>query len=187
MQSSDYAREMLQTGRRGLVGALAGGAWMAWGTISAHSFTPAVIAAFVLAASFLLACCGYCMIQGMRRLRQSGERLRRSFNKGFLLLSILEGAAVGGVIFAAQKLGRLDLLPAWVGIVIGLHFFALARVFRLRRYNVVGLAITAWCVLAWTLFRGESLTVGVGLGVGVILWSATSIFLVRVIARKTSA
>jgi hypothetical protein len=155
--------------------------------ISAHAFTPFVITIFALAVGSLLACCGYCLIRGILELRQSGERPRRSFNKGFLLLSIAEGAAVGAVIFAAQKLGRLDLLPAWVGIVIGLHFFALARVFRLRRYHVVGAAITAWCVLAWIFFRGDALTVGVGLGVGVILWSATSIFLLRALARKTSA
>ena len=183
MEAYDDAREMLQTGRRGLVGVLAGTAWISWGLITARAFTPLVLAALGSAAGFLLAGCGYCVIQGSR-VRPTEDRSRRGLNKGLLLVLLLEGAGVGVVVFAAQKTGRLDLLPVWIGMVIGLHFFALAEVFRLPRYRFLGAAITAWCVLAWILFRGNSLTVAVGLGTGAILWSATLLFLFRVLENR---
>ena len=102
---------------------------------------------------------------------------------GFLIVSILEAAGVIGVVLAAQKTQRLDALPDWIGFVVGLHFFGLAKVFGVSIYYVTGVGITLWCVLAWILFHGNPLIVSVGLGVGAILWATSSFNLFRVLCK----
>lgn len=98
----------------------------------------------------------------------------RASEQRFLLVVMLEAAGVGGVIAAAQKLGRLEMLPAWIGIVIGLHFLGLANVFRVAAYYVTGVGMTPWCVAVWVSLRGERMDVAACLGIGVILWATAA-------------
>jgi len=186
LDHSDVAQETLNTGRRALVGVVAGGAWMAWGLGAARAFAVHVLAAFGLAASLLLVCCGYCIVKGSRSLRKKHSSPRYSRTRGFLIITILEAAGVFGVSFAAQKTGRLDALPDWIGLVVGLHFFALARVFRAPIYYMTGVGITLWCVLSCILFHGNLLIISVCFGIGAILWATSSCNLLRVLARRTA-
>ena len=87
---------------------------------------------------------------------------------------------------AAQKWERFDALPDWIGMVIGIHFLALAKVFRVRIYYLTGAAITLWCALAWALLSGAALTVSAGLGVGALLWATSTYNLVHVLAHSRS-
>ena len=182
---SEIAQVTLDTGKRALVGILAGAAWTAWGLSATHPVAPPLTVAFILTASLLLISCGYCILKG-RSLRKKYPFPRRPLNRGFLLLTISEAAAVAGVATAAQKTERLDALPVWIGLVIGLHFFGLAKVFRAPVYNLTGVAITLWCLLSWILFRGNPLTVSAGAGTGAILWATSSFNLARVLAKPTS-
>lgn len=110
--------------------------------------------------------CGYFIVKSRTPL----PRARRRLNQGFLVVTLLEAAAVAAVIFAAQKFHRLDLIPAGVGLVIGLHFFALAKVFRAPIYYFTATAITLWAMLLCILFRGNALAVSKSLGLGAVLW-----------------
>ena len=183
LDPSDIAQEMLDTGRRALGGILAGGAWVTWGLSVTQRVAPPVTATFILIAALLLVCCGYCILKG-RSLQKKHPFPRRPLNRGFLVVTTLEAAGVIGAVIAAQKMARLDALPAWIGFVIGLHFFGLARVFRAPVYNVTGVTITLWCLLSWILFRGNPLAVSAGVGIGAILWATSSFNLLRVLARR---
>jgi hypothetical protein len=183
VELSDIAREMLGTGRRALVGVMAGGAWLTWGLITAHVVSTAALVPLILVAGLLFTGCGYCMVKG-RALRKMHPYPRRPLSLGFLAVSVVEAAGVGGVILAAQKMGRLDMLPDWIGVVIGLHFFALAKVFEMRVYYCTGTGITVWCLLCWWLFRGDGLGVAVGTGIGSILWATALFGLVRALRAE---
>jgi hypothetical protein len=181
---------MLDTGRRALAGILAGGAWITWGLIISHAVAPPVALtpitlALILTASLLLIGSGYCILKA-RSLRKKHPFPRRPLNKGFLIVTLLEAAGVGAVIAAAQKLSRLDALPDWIGLVIGLHFFGIARVLRARVYYVTGTAITLWCLLLWIPFRGTPLPVFAGVGIGAILWATSSFNLLRMLASSAA-
>jgi hypothetical protein len=173
--------ELLGTGKRAVGGTLAGGAWLAWGLSAAGTIALPVIVALSLVFTLLLLGCGYCIRKGWR-LRSEHPHPRRPLNRGFLFVTVLEAAGAAGVITVAQKLDRLDALPDWIGIVIGLHFFGVAKVFHSRVYYVTGIAITVWCLLAWALFQGDPLTVAAGLGTGAILWATSSFNVMRVLA-----
>lgn len=181
---SRLAREMLDTGKRAVAGILAGGAWVAWGLSAAHAVKLSITVAVVLTGSFLLVCGGYCVLKGWS-LPKKHPSPRRPLNKGFLLVIILEAVGVAGVVLAAQKMARLDALPDWIGVVIGLHFFGVARVFRAPVYYVTGIAITLWCLLSWVLFRGNALAVSAAIGIGAILWATSSFNLFRVLASRS--
>jgi len=182
---SNIAEEMLNTGKRALVGTLAGGAWITWGLTISHAVAPRAILTLILIASLLLVCCGYCILTG-RSLRKKHPFPRRPLNKGFLIVTLLEAVGVGAVIVAAQKLSRLDALPDWIGLVIGLHFFGIARVLRASVYYVTGTAIVFWCLLLWIPFRGAPPPVLAGVGIGAILWATSSFNLLRVLATRAA-
>lgn len=116
--------------------------------------------------------CAYCIGKGRRWLKKTEASARGQVNKGFLLVVMLEAAGVGGVIAAAQKLGRLEMLSAWIGI--GLRFLGLAKVFRVAAYYVTGVGMTLWCVAVWVSLRGERMDIAACLGIGVILWATAA-------------
>jgi hypothetical protein len=118
---------MLSTGRRALVGVLAGGAWIAWGLIMARALTPPILTAAILAACLLLVGCGWCIFQGYRSSATGQGSKRGKVNVGFMIVVMFEALAVGCAIFLAQRLERIDLVPDWIGIAVGLHFFGLAE------------------------------------------------------------
>jgi hypothetical protein len=159
---------------------------MAWGLIAAGAFTLSVRVAFALAAALLLGGCGYCIVQGRRAFAEKHSPIRRSLNRGFLLVTMLEGIAAAGVIAAIEKADRPDLLPIGIGLVIGLHFLALAKVFGTPVYYVTGAAIVLWSGVSWVAFRGNSLTVAAGLGIGAILWATSTYNLFGVLAARTA-
>ncbi len=177
---------MRGTGKRALVGVLAGGAWMSWGLSLAHAFSLPVIIVFASIACILLAGCGYCIVKAGRSSSLQPTSRRHKLNLGFLVLTILEAAGVVSAILLARRMNRVDVLADWIGIVVGVHFFGLARVFKIAIYHVTGAAITFWCVLSWIVFHGDTLTISAGLGVGGILWATSSVNLLRVLAKRTS-
>lgn len=71
--------------------------------------------------------------------------------KYWLIVGIEAVALVGGS-QVLTALGHPELGIAWVAVVVGTHFFALARVFRLARFHVLGAVITA-CGLAGFVIR----------------------------------
>jgi hypothetical protein len=101
------------------------------------------------------------------------------------VVTILEAVGVIGVIFVAQKMGRLEMLPDWIGLVVGLHYFGLGKVFRTSVYYFTGAAITLWCLLSWAVFRGNALAVFVAVGIGAILWATSSFNLLCAFGRLT--
>jgi hypothetical protein len=178
------AQEMRDTGKRALVGVLAGGAWIAWGGVLGDGVGLAVSVALMVAGGILLFGSGYCIAKGMRWLKKTESLAQGRVNKGFLLVIALEAAGVGGAIAAAQKLGRLEMLPTWIGTVIGLHFLGLAKVFRVAAYYATGVGMILWCVVVWLFARGEWRGVAACLGIGVILWATAAFNLYAVLNRE---
>lgn len=76
--------------------------------------------------------------------RPPGDGGPAPFGRGYWAIVAVEFALiVAGARVLAGPLGRPDLGVAWVSLVVGLHFFALARHFGMAFFNAVGLVITA--------------------------------------------
>ncbi len=104
-----------------------------------------------------------------------------------MTITILEAAGIAGGGFVAQTTGRLDALPVWIGLIVGLHFLPLARIFQAPVYYLTGIGITLWCVFSWVLFQGDQRIIYVCFGVGAILWATSSYNLFRALARRSAS
>jgi len=73
-------------------------------------------------------------------------------------------------LIAASLLQRPDIIPALIGIVVGLHFLPLARAFSYPPHRVTGWAMTALCLTALACLSGPTLIAVSATGSGIVLW-----------------
>jgi phosphoglycerol transferase MdoB-like AlkP superfamily enzyme len=98
---------------------------------------------------------------------------RHAIRKSFLLVVFMEVVGLLLVWILANRLQRPDLATDWCAMVVGLHFLPLAKIFRARHLGVIGILMTLWCVLCWSLFRSNALVISVTVGTGILLWAAS--------------
>jgi hypothetical protein len=97
-----------------------------------------------------------------------------AFGRGYWVVVVVEFLAIfAGVRLLVGPLDRPDAGVAWVSLVVGVHFFALAVHFRLRFFHVLGAAI-ALCgavglVIAFTAGSAAAVAVVAGILPGAIL------------------
>ncbi len=132
----------------------------------------------------LLVACGV-YLRRISRLVKSETRgtinrdLRRRFNRVF----IAEGVGIGVVVLICANLGYSEWIPAAVALVVGLHFFPLARLFRMPLYYFTGIALCvvsiATMIVASILDYSEAVWFAVpGLGSGLVLWTTGAMLVV---------
>jgi hypothetical protein len=126
------AGQLKASARGGLICALFGSAWMYWAVIFSGHPTPIWFFAVSLPA-ITLTIWAILRILAFRQLISSAADLRhwRSFRKFLWIDSIIEWVLVGAGTFLLSRIGRYDLIPQLFGLIIGLHFLPIAKVFRL--------------------------------------------------------
>ena len=108
-----------------------------------------------------------------------GSEEQRRIGRTFGLVNAVQWAAI---IAIAVVLGRLHLdayTPAAVTVVVGLHFFPLARLFRFPQHHVTGAVLVVWGVVCLLFVPRDVLQSTTGFGTGAILWIASVVTLVR--------
>jgi hypothetical protein len=182
---SFQAEAVIGAGRSALIVAMFGAGWLGWGLGQARAFTGFVGPAFGFIELFLLACSIYVIRKG-RLLRKQYPPMpastRQAIRKSFLLVVFMEVVGLLLVWILANRLHRQDLATDWCAMVVGLHFLPLAKIFRALHLGVIGILMTLWCVLCWSLFRSNALVISVTVGTGILLWAASVSALFR--ARK---
>ena len=110
--------------------------------------------------------------------RLDPEEQRRA-GRTFGRVNAVQWAAI---VLIAVVLGRLHLdayTPAAVTVVVGLHFFPLARLFRSPQHHVTGAALVLWGAVCLLLVPRDVLQSTSAFGTGAILWTAAAVTLVR--------
>lgn len=107
------------------------------------------------------------------------DRIRRRFR----LVNVVQGLGIGIAVFACVRLGRPELIPAAVALVVGLHFFPLATLFRVPLYHVTGAALCSVAVATPLLAaplgaQAAAWQVVPGLGAAAILWATSAVLIV---------
>ncbi|MGO9269458.1 MAG: hypothetical protein ACLQOO_04235 [Terriglobia bacterium] len=185
MDPSFQAEAVISAGRGALIVALFGAGWLGWGLGQARAFTGFVGPGFGFVELLLLACSIYVIRKG-RLLRKQYPPMpactRQAIRKSFLLVVFMEVVGLLLVWILANRLHRPDLATDWCAMVVGLHFLPLAKIFRALHLGVIGILMTFWCILCWSLFRSNALVISVTVGTGILLWVASVSALFR--ARK---
>jgi hypothetical protein len=105
------------------------------------------------------------------------KRLVKSYRIGYALIVATEGAAisVGGPILG--HFHRPDLFGQWIGVVVGIHFFPLGKLFKLPLYYGTGAAISL-AAFGSLLISSSSLSSAICAGgTGVALWITAAVTL----------
>ncbi|MFF3322765.1 DUF7010 family protein [Streptomyces sp. NPDC002889] len=137
----------------------------------AVSVTVAVVAAALTVAAVALA------FRGATRPITRVVRLPAKWNRGVGLVNAAEVVAILAVIAASNASAHPDLIPPGICLVVGLHFFPLARLFDQRQYTWTAIFLTAVAVVGFVVATagttGETARVVVGAGAAVVLWASS--------------
>ncbi|MET7833686.1 hypothetical protein ABZS44_12725 [Micromonospora sediminicola] len=105
-----------------------------------------------------------------RRETPAPEREAAGFmDRRYWLVVALEAVALfGGLSVINNVLDRPEVAVAWVAVVVGVHFFGLAAVWRMPRYHWLGAVMTALGIAGFLVhaFGGSAATVALVAGVG---------------------
>ncbi|CAM5594131.1 hypothetical protein [Streptomyces narbonensis] len=152
----------------GLVWALAGGSGIAAGPVSvAVGVLGVVVAAGAVVVAF----------RGTRGPVNRLVRLPEKWNRGVGLVNGAELLAIFAVIAASNASGHAEFIPVGICLVVGLHFFPLARLFDQPQYTwTAGLLTAVSLVGLGVLAAGgsaETVRAVVGLGAALVLWGSS--------------
>lgn len=75
------------------------------------------------------------------------------FGRAYWVIVVIEVIALfGGGRIITGVWGQSELGVAWVAFVVGTHFFALGRIFRLARFHVLGAIVTLLGIAGFVLY-----------------------------------
>jgi hypothetical protein len=114
-----------------------------------------------------------------RALNPDDKRRRRFYAIRFGLIVAIEVAAI---LLAGPVLGRFqmqDLVPQWIDVVVGLHFFPLGKLFKLPLYYATGSVILV-SSLGSLLISSFSIRLATNAGgTALALWITSLIILIK--------
>jgi len=173
--------QLKASARGGLICVLFGSAWMYWAVIFSGHPTPMWFSAVSLPA-ITLTTWVILRILAFRHLISSEADLQhwQSFRKFLWIDSAIEWVLVGSGTFLLSRIGRYDLIPQLFGLIIGLHFFPIAKVFRLPRYYLVGAVMIAGELSSLLIPRGDLRNIIGCACIGLTLWINGLIILSRI-------
>ncbi|MFD0773777.1 DUF7010 family protein [Streptomonospora algeriensis] len=108
--------------------------------------------------------------------RQRERRLPHGWGRSVGVVNIAQAAAIAAAVLLLVNTGSTLLLPPVVCLIVGLHFFPLARLYDQRQYHWTGVLLTA---VAAAGFGGATWGAGtqavlsaVGFAAALVLWAS---------------
>jgi hypothetical protein len=182
------AGQLKASARGGLICALFGSAWMYWAVVFSGHRTPIWFSVVSLPA-ITLTIWAIVRILAFRHLTSSAADLQhwRSFRKFLWIESVIEWALVSIGTFLLSRIGRYDLIPQLFGLIIGMHFLPIAKVFQLRNYYWVGAIMITGELSSLLIPRGDMRNIVGCACIGLTLWINGLIILSRISFTSRSA
>lgn len=135
------------------------------------------IAAAVTAAGLLIA-----ILRAGRRSLTAPDNVGFTDRRYRAIVGFEAAALFGGLVVINAGLGRPELAVAWIAVVVGAHFFALARVWPTRSFHVLATVMVILGVSGLVLgaFAAPAGVIGLvsGVGSGVALFATVAATLV---------
>ena len=122
---------------------------------------------------------------GVVLVARSGSSVTPAPSLGFvdhrywLIVALEAGALLGGLAVVNGVLHGKAVAVAWVALVVGVHFFGLARIWRMPLYHWLGAAMAILGLAGFLIYAlgGSAATVGLvaGVGSGTALYAAVGV------------
>jgi hypothetical protein len=171
-----------------IVLAFVGFVWFGWAiSVFESPVTGALCGALDVALTGCLIWAGLRVRRKARGFKRSDLRVgnqeqriaNRKVSLRFLWIAVGEWSGIGVAAFATYHFGRGDLFPPAMSLVIALHFFPLAALFRLKVYRATASIGTLICMVALlapaALLKPDSRLVLTTTGFGAVMW-ATAVY-----------
>jgi hypothetical protein len=166
--------------RGALICAFFGSAWMYWAVVFSGNPTPAWFSIVTVPAVALIAW-AFLRVRAVRQLPSSAAELEhsRAFRKFFWVDVGIEWGLGGVAVFALVRFGRGDLIPPVLGVIIGLHFLPLVKIFRAPLYYWTGGIMVVAALGSLLMHGGYIRNIFVCAAVGLTLWATSVAVLYR--------
>jgi hypothetical protein len=167
--------------RAALICASFGSAWMYWAVVFSGSQNPLWFS-IVTVPAFVLTLWAIFRVRAFRRLVPSPAESAHwaRFRRFFWIDFGIEWGLGSVSVFALAHIGRFDLVPQVLGVIIGLHFLPLAKIFRARLYYWTGAIMVIAAIGSFIIPRHEMRNIAGCAGVGLILWLTGLVILRRI-------
>jgi len=112
------------------------------------------------------------MVRVTRKLPSSDAESAhwRTVRKFYWLDVGLEWGLIGVVVFALVRLGRFDLIPQSFGVIVGLHYLPLGKIFLAKQYYWTGGVMVTAALGSFLIPRGQIRDIVGCAAVGLTLW-----------------
>jgi hypothetical protein len=133
------AFQLKVSARGALIRSVFGSTLMYWAAVFSGKPTPARFS-MVAVPALALTLWAIAMVRATRALPSSQSELEhwRAVRRYYWLDVGLEWGLLGAVVLALARIGRFDLMPQVLGVIVGLHYFPLGKIFRGRQYYWTG-------------------------------------------------
>jgi hypothetical protein len=170
--------------RGALICSFFGSAWMYWAVVFSGNPTPVWFSIVTVPAVALIAW-AFLRVRTVRHLPSSAAELEhsRAFRKFFWVDVGIEWGLSGVAVFALPRFGRGDLIPQALGVIIGLHFIPLVKIFRAPPYYWTGGIMVVAALGSLLMHRGHLRNILACAAVGLTLWVTS----VAVLCRTSAA
>ena len=111
-------------------------------------------------------------VRATRNLPSSSAELDhwKAVRKFYWLDVGLEWGLIGAAVSALAQFGRFDLIPQALGVIIGLHYLPLGKIFRAQQYYWTGGVMVAAALGSLLIHRGQIRNIVGCAAIGLILW-----------------
>jgi hypothetical protein len=106
----------------------------------------------------------------LKRLGPSARSETRRMMRDYLWVGVGEAIGIVVVLVSCRALGRPEWISSLIGLVVGLHFIPLGRIFRVWTYVTAGVVSSSVALFALLALSGWQRFLFLGLGSGIVYW-----------------
>jgi hypothetical protein len=167
--------------RAALICASFGSSWMYWAVVFSGSQSP-VWFSIVTVPAVVLMLWAILRVRAFRHLASSPAELAHwmRFRKFFWIDFGIEWGLGGIAAFVLAHVGRSDLIPQAFGVIIGLHFLPLAKIFGGHLYYWTGAIMVIAAIGSFVIPRSDVRSIAGCTAIGLILWLTGLVILRRI-------
>jgi hypothetical protein len=168
---NDGAFQLKVSARGALIRSFFGSTLMYWAVVLSGNPTPLKFSVVAVPTVGLIAW-AIIRVRATRKLASSADELARWRKvRRFYWLDVgLEWGLIGATVLVLARLARFDLIPQAFGVIVGLHYLPLGKIFRAQQYYWTGVVMVAAALGSLLIQRGQIRNVVGCVAVGLTLW-----------------
>jgi len=166
------AFQLKVSARGALIRAFFGSTSMYWAVVLSGNPTPLRFSILSVPAVGLIAW-AILRVRATRSLPSSADELAhwRTVRTFYWLDVGLEWGLIGVAVFALARFARFDLMPQAFGVIIGLHYLPLGKIFRGQQYYWTGAVMVTVALGSLLIHRGHIRNIVGCAALGLTLWA----------------